>query len=179
MEGDRKAVRNHYGGSSSTASPVEGNQRRHTQPDGSLLLAPRHRAKQRGQFMGGEHNTGPSLCGRHTLKTDTDGHWDVLTPVRQKCPCPEDVCVIQKFRLDPSDPYQLREAENWPRQHHPGRRGARAGALGGRGRGNCCSPVWPLAQQPPHWEAGAQHCFQGPPQQHPPQCGGIPQAAAD
>lgn len=45
--------------------------------------------------------------------------------------------------------------------------------------GDPCSPVWPLAQQSPHREAGAQHCSQGRLQQHPPQHGGTPLAAAD
>lgn len=60
-------------------------------------------------------------------------------------------------------------------------RGKRVSAEGTRrgGRGECCSPVWPLAQQTPHWEAGAQHYFRGLLQQHPLQCGETPQAAAD
>lgn len=61
-------------------------------------------------------------------------------------------------------------------RHMRGRaRGVRGRA--GLGRGAQCSPVWPLAQQPPGWERGAQHCFQGPLLQPPPPHEGAPPAA--
>lgn len=89
---------------------------------------------------------------------------------RQECPhFTDEAAHFSLIQLgSPTPSHSWLEAETLGREGQEelkseGEARGRAGGSVKRRQGSIwCSPVWPLAQQPPHWEVGAQHCSQGP-----------------